>query len=305
MAQSDLTNKNVIIHVGFHKTGTTFLQEYFKNNPAVWYDQTFFESYRKTGKITKEQCVSEQQLKQNTIVLSEEQITVWSGALNPIGARFHDYGIEAHQKETAKKLFEFYPEAKILITIRGFDTLLPSLYSQYVLNGGVQFLGNFLKTQEKSKLTTLFNYDFVYSVYSNLFGKGNVCVLPYELLKENPKTFVKTLERELSIPYYEFSTSAVNRSPPKFYLYMMVCVSNVILLLTYLLPKNTQLKIYSKYVSFILHMQRVYLDRLKGKFIRLDLQQVSSIYKIFERKADVVSIEMFVQSYKEHYVHKK
>lgn len=293
--------KNVIIHVGFHKTGTTFLQHYFRQHPDVWYDQSFFEQYRQTGKITTENQVKDCHIVESNIVLSEEQLTVWNGVLNPLGAKFQEYDIEAHQKRNAQKLFELYPNAKILITIRGFDTLLQSLYAQYVLNGGVLFFGDFFEAQQKNKLQKLFNYDYVFSIYSEMFGAKNVLILPYELLKKNPAVYIATLEKEFNFLAFTFSTEAINRALPKLYLYLLVCLSNAVLFLIKPLSKPNQLKIYSKYISCIFMLKESVLDKLAGKSIKLSKEQLHDVYKLFEHTADKVLNEKYVKRFVNHY----
>jgi hypothetical protein len=293
--------KNIIIHIGFHKTGTTFLQQYFERHPDVWYDQTLFEGYRETGKITEESRVNILKISEQNIVLSEEQLTVWKGALNPLGAKFQDYDITAHQSETAQHLFELYPTAKILITIRGFDTLLPSLYSQYVLNGGTQFFDCFIKSQLNSKLASLFNYDFAFSTYSTFFGKENVYVLPYELLKENPMALTSTFEKKFNIPHFDFSSMAVNRSIPKIYLNVMVFVSKMVMGLIFAFPKKLQLAIYGKYVALLFYIKRTHLDFKKGKSVALTKMQMKNIFKLFETTTTQVANETTIQPYLKHY----
>ena len=293
--------KNILIHIGFPKTGTTYLQEYFENHPDVWYDQTFFENYHETGKITGENKVNILEITEQNIVLSEEQLTVWKGALNPLGAKFQDYDITAQQSETAQHLFELYPNAKILITIRGFDTLLPSLYSQYALNGGTQVFDSFIEAQQSSRLSTLFNYDFIFSIYSKLFGKENVYILPYELLKSNPMAFTATIEKEFNIPHFDFSSMAVNRSIPKIYLNVMVFVSKMVMGLIFAFPKKLQLAIYGKYVALLFYIKRTYLDFKKGKSVALTKMQRKNIFKLFETTTTQVANETTIQPYLKHY----
>lgn len=302
---TDSLMKNVIIHVGFHKTGTTFLQHYFKQHPDVWYDQSFFEQYRQTGEITIENQIKDCQVTESNVALSEEQLTVWNGVLNPLGAKFQEYNIEAHQKRNAQKLFELYPNAKILITIRGFDTLLQSLYAQYVLNGGVLFFGDFFEVQQKNKLQKLFNYDYVFSIYSKMFGAKNVLILPYELLKENPAAYIATIEKEFDFPSFTFSTEAINRALPKLYLYLLVCISNVVLFLIKPFSKPKQLKIYGRYISSLFMLKEGVLDRLTGKSIKLSKEQLRDAYKLFEHTTDKVLNEKYVKRFVNHYKKRK
>jgi len=44
---------NTIIHIGFPKTGTTFIQNYFDKHPEIYHNRDRFKEYYKSGIINE------------------------------------------------------------------------------------------------------------------------------------------------------------------------------------------------------------------------------------------------------------
>ena len=111
-----LIMKRLIIHIGLHKTGTTYLQEVlFPAIPGVevirgWY------SHRKLLKSKPK----------STTIISDESISgsLWSG----------NYGNDF--KQNIDKINAIYQNPKIIMGIRNQLTFVESVYKQYLQEGG-------------------------------------------------------------------------------------------------------------------------------------------------------------------------
>jgi hypothetical protein len=201
--------KNILIHIGFPKSGSTFLQKYFSQHSELHYDQTFFKEYRKSGKLPVD--LDELSRSCNHLILSEEQLSVWGGGIKINTTSFGDFGIKKHQEDIAKQLCVSFPKAKILIVVRGFDTLFHSLYSQYISVGGIMDWNQF-KNADHSAFVQFYDYDFAISLYEKYFGKDKLLVLPYELLKKDAQLFLQKIESFSQIKPLDFENVQVNQS---------------------------------------------------------------------------------------------
>jgi len=137
----------VIIHVGFPRTGTTFLQEqvFSKMNVCFIRSMLFPDWFRCKGK---------------KIIISHESLSL------------HRYDSSAEEKfAVADALKRIFPDAKIIVGIRDAHSWLRSLYSQYIREGGTKTFDEFYKTFDNqhldfdryiSHLRSLFDQVFVY-----------------------------------------------------------------------------------------------------------------------------------------------
>jgi len=93
---------------------------------------------------------------------------------------------------TADRLSRRWPDARILITVREPASMLGSLYRQYINEGGTLPPRDFLALRPPAPVyfdRVYLHYDRLCSYYAERFGRSNVCVLPYELLRGHPQDF--------------------------------------------------------------------------------------------------------------------
>tara|TARA_B110000285_G_C15142469_1_gene631908 strand:- start:7235 stop:8233 length:999 start_codon:yes stop_codon:yes gene_type:complete len=212
--------KEVYLHIGFQKTASTYLQDnvfphfegvkFVNKNKYVnkWLGclRSFDTSYFHNKNNIYKKLESEYSESQKFLISKEVLVG------NPF-ANFSDNTSIAH---TLKKSF---PDAKILLIIRKQDDLLNYLYSLYLKFGGRKKIKDFLYYGENSfthsGLYTLenrdqalppigvsphsLNYYNIISNYIELFGKENIKIIPYELLKYKPKEFITEIEKFLEI----------------------------------------------------------------------------------------------------------
>jgi Sulfotransferase domain len=192
--------KPPVVHIGYHKTGTTFLQKKVFNSRnkgflATWTVDTgdaiqnFVLTHPKRfhPEQVREKFLAT--LDDNTLVpvISHEDLCGY-----PVYERY--YGFEA-----AKNIHATLPEAKIIISVREQKSAIRSLYGQYVRQDGQWPLRTFIGTgTEPAGFMPIFRLDhFEYHLliqhYIELFGQQNVLVLPFERLLQSPIEFEQSI----------------------------------------------------------------------------------------------------------------
>jgi len=193
----------LLIHIGFHKTGTTYLQRNVftgengysspwsvSSGEAIEYFILTHERKYKS-KVVRDQftrACDDGSMSNRIPVISHEDLSGY-----PIYGRYYGHQVASRIKIT-------FPDAKILICIREQKSMIRSLYGQYINQGGEWPLSTFLGDEydHLSGYRPIFQlehleYDLIVKHYQELFGVENVLVLPYELLKENSAEFEKKI----------------------------------------------------------------------------------------------------------------
>lgn len=193
-----MPDKKLLIHIGYHKTASTFLQEkVFSNQQNGFYTQWSRSDYYDKlilvnpfsfdGVQTRsffEPGIREADQKSLTPVISEEAFSgnIYQGGYN--------------DKSLAERLQSTFPEAKILIIIREQSSIIKSIYQERIRSSLAVSIQDFLEQPEP---TTGFNpwfkleyleYHWLIAHYQNLFGRDNVLVIPYEMLKHQKSEFL-------------------------------------------------------------------------------------------------------------------
>ena len=132
-----------------------------------------------------------------------------------------DYAtIQTQQKQICELLYTLFPTAHILIVTRNWHSILHSSYSQHVRSGGTQSMAT-LFSGDTALLSDVFDYDYLIDLYEARFGREQVLVLPYELLKAGEQGFQQAIETALHIPHVPIVVGKVNQglSDPEKYWY--------------------------------------------------------------------------------------
>lgn len=220
-----MSPKNIIIHIGMPKSASTFLQKMvFPNLTDVHYctyrnplfsitrdlefmhkDLVNIAEYRKKADDYIEQ------IKENNILISNEMI---------FGNPWHNFMNHYDMAELLKLIF---PTAKILVIIRKQDDFLASCYLQAVKIGFPQSKKNFFNLKQgvfgeynynggmNIGVKTVNLYHFI-NYYANIFGKENIFIQPYELLRKNENQFLENIFNFFKLtPYYPSKSLVVNR----------------------------------------------------------------------------------------------
>lgn len=188
-----------LIHVGYVKTGSTWLQtrlfwardgvfvpaldratlvDRLIRPSRLYYDDSLM-------KVDLERRLDSADRRGAIPLVSHERL---SGA--PISGGYDAY-------ELAERLYGLMPNARVLIVIREQRSHLISIYQEYVNQGGACSLERFLHTHNRVRFPSFdwryLCYHFLISRYQELFGADSVHVLPFELLKRSSVGFVTSL----------------------------------------------------------------------------------------------------------------
>lgn len=194
----------VLIHVGFVKTATTFLQRKV-------FSGTNGELELAAGAETRAQTVQNILLADDYTfdpagtrarmeaiaapVRARGKLPVWSEEMllgNPPSGRYDGFS-------NARKAKAAYPDARVLITIRRQQSIALSMYREYVLGGGALPIRCFIGTGDEPISHTpilrpeFLCFDRAIGHYRELFGPERVLVLPQEMLADDPPRYLAAL----------------------------------------------------------------------------------------------------------------
>ncbi|MBY6190708.1 hypothetical protein KUV22_09805 [Microbulbifer agarilyticus] len=194
----------VLVHVGYIKTATTFLQnQVFSGNSgelALAAGPDTRAQLVKNILLANEYAFDSDQVREQLErfakpIRAEGKLPVWSEEMllgNPPSPRYDGL-------QNAIKIHKIYPNAKILITIRRQQSIALSMYREYVLGGGVASLRSFIgEAKQQSSFTSILREDFLHydraiDYYQTKFGKKNVLVLPLEWISKAPEKYFSAL----------------------------------------------------------------------------------------------------------------
>lgn len=195
-----------IVHIGFPKTGTKWLQKYYFPN----LEDCFFINRLDLCKHLIEPDVftfSHNDCKEyffreaagRRIVVSDELL---------VGGLDIGFGVGEFIHLMASRLKDTFGDPEIVITIRNQIDVATSTYAHYIKTGGTytpeQFFGiikrfkHFFKNHHLFSLK-LFEYDKLIDYYIKIFGSDNVKVFFYEDFQKDCVDFVNELSRILCV----------------------------------------------------------------------------------------------------------
>lgn len=225
--------KGHLIHIGFPKTGSTFLQHWFEKHPQLLYAPGGLGGFYNVYDISRHAC-------QNSVeylyhVTSDESLVnpAFSTGTIPVefGRKMTPPFLNSKLARSAvcSTLKSLYPNGKILFITRGFKGITDSGYSQYVKAGGVldfkehteRITAAFKDMSAKNTISEGMNFSLIISLYAEAFGKENMIVLPYELLRDDQNKFLSIIEETLGLTHSEEKIGRINQSlsPEELYWY--------------------------------------------------------------------------------------
>lgn len=199
----------LLIHIGYHKTGTTWLQR--RLFPRT--DLGLTLSHAKAAVVGP--LITPNALDFDPVAcraaFEPELRAAWSASLLPVISHERLSG-EVHiggrdSRDTAERLRATFPEARVLIGIREQREMIGSIYAQFVKGSGAWSLSHYLNPPVRAAVRFKyghfdpdhFRYDRLIAHYQRLFGRDGVVVLPYESFRADPVAFVSDLLRSAGL----------------------------------------------------------------------------------------------------------
>jgi hypothetical protein len=212
-----------IIHIGYHKTATTWFQR-------IYYPHVENLTYVHRKKVRKA-FLSDSAFKFNPdkalsilgksssgrLILCEEELS----------GNIHSGGLFGYlSKEIGTRLKLTLPNSQVVIFIRNQLDMLGSVYKQYVEEGGTHSVTRYLHPHRylsssgfSPMKVPLFSFDhFEYHPliqhYEALFGRENIFVFLYEDFSQNPEDFMARYRNlfDLRVDHNQISFEKVNIS---------------------------------------------------------------------------------------------
>lgn len=168
----------IIIHVGMHKTATTFLQEELfpkiaEQNPQINFIDTFSidMDIKDSSKLT---------------IISDENLD---------GGSYRLFRNHEHRDRIARNIARMFPNAEIMICIRGKKSWLKSAYKQFVVGyGWTGSFGEYVSFMDPEVL----KFEKYIMLLEELFKE--VHVIHFDELVLNPERFVGNVCNILDVP---------------------------------------------------------------------------------------------------------
>ena len=183
------------LFVGFDKSGSTWLQKNLVSHPQVYVrkekDLYFFDRYFSRG------------LKWYHSFFQEG---FNNSEIKAIGELSHDY---IYSYDAAKRIKEYNPDIKIIITFRNSIERYLSLLNFSVMKGSIT------KFQAKSvdrhpEITSRAIVTSYIKKYIELFDEKNILLLDFDDLKSDPKSFLKTFYQFIDVEDF-FDKDLINK----------------------------------------------------------------------------------------------
>ena len=193
-----------LFHIGYHKTGSTLLQEHVFNREDFGFSRLRDDRKRihpvfvqlEPGEAVREDFATELRREAKSVAAKGLQLVISHERLS---GYIVSGGYDA--RPIADRLHGLFPTAKVLIVVREQQSMLRSYYLQYISDGGHLPFERLVRDPQPDIRRippfsfAYFEYDRLVSHYRRLFGEERICVLPFEMLRKHPGDFIAALLR--------------------------------------------------------------------------------------------------------------
>lgn len=197
-----------LIHIGYAKTGSTYLQRWFARHPQLGYAEGGVGGLSSVYQIAQ-QGARPQPGMLYRVTSNEAMATPHAYAGDIARIDYNQIGTSASQAAVCSMLADLFPNARILIVTRGFRSMILSSFSQYARSGGAEDFASMLKRPHDENV---WNYNCLIGLYRQAFGEKQVIVMPYELLRDDAEAFIRALEAQLGLDHCPPMSERVNVS---------------------------------------------------------------------------------------------
>ena len=200
--------QNTIVHLGYHKTATTWLQEQVFPHassheyiPRKAVQDAFLAPSGMHFCPDRARRALSLKGRNRPVLLSEENLSGY----------IHNGGLHGFlAPEMARRIKAVFPDARIVLFIRNQFDMCRATYAQYVSGGGTWGARRYFETVHhvRGALTRPwkapvfefehFEYDRLVAHYDGLFGREQVHVYPYEWLRDRA-SLIARMEADLGL----------------------------------------------------------------------------------------------------------
>jgi hypothetical protein len=192
-----------LIHIGLHKTGTTWMQMRLFVDREIGFDMPWPRGRERAilmfvnappfsfdAQATRQafaEGMAECERQGLVPVISHEGL---SG--RPIEGIYDGHSV-------AQRLHSVFPEGRVLITIREQRSMMKSLYRQYIRQRGIGGPEHFFERDDYGQIyyqlcrVHHLEYHHMIDYYQKLFSPAQVLVLPFEMLRNSPTEFSRSI----------------------------------------------------------------------------------------------------------------
>tara|TARA_Y100001934_G_scaffold272842_1_gene361878 strand:+ start:41248 stop:42165 length:918 start_codon:yes stop_codon:yes gene_type:complete len=190
--------KRPLIHVGYHKAGSTWLQRVLFDAESSGYVVPFSRKFDVYPRLVLPHALdfdvesNRRFFKWPEIVGTRVPVITSEGLTgNPESGGYNSV-------EIAQRLKDVFDDARILIVFREQRSMILSSYNQYLKGAGHADLKTFLNQPVRPRGDPFFHldyyqYDKILRCYQGMFGTENVLALPLEHLIHDQKDFVRRI----------------------------------------------------------------------------------------------------------------
>ena len=211
----------MLIHIGYHKTGTTWLQSaFFPNHPdlavAAEYPALAEQVINPDGLEFDAAVVRRFFQPRIDAAVAASKIPVLT--TERLSGNPHSGGYDS--KTIADRLHDAFPQATVLIMVRRQVDMAVSMYKQYVRMGGVCSLREYLMPPVDGRIPLFrmkfLEYHHLAGYYVRLFGPERVRVMVYEHFRDAPALFLDELcdflaiRRDIAFPAHEHANASLS-----------------------------------------------------------------------------------------------
>jgi Sulfotransferase family len=203
----------LLAHIGYHKTGSSWLQHSVFEDSAGGYASVGHEA----PSHPLRRIVSEHPFHYEPAAVRRELERLIEGVeargLFPVVSlerlSGHPFTGGSDSRQIADRLREALDDAGVLVVIREQRSVIVAVYKQYVKAGGTASVSQFLApAHDRANRANLFDlryfeYEHLLAYYRALFGAERMLVLPYELLVHDGRAFVERIGAFAERPFPE------------------------------------------------------------------------------------------------------
>ena len=211
-----LIDSRVLVHIGLHKTASSWMQEHLFSRPELGFygpaenEERLAHRVKGLGhKLVVDdlgKLLNEWDFDAEAVRASWARLQVKDGVCPVVSYERlggHPLSNGFDRAVLSRRIKGVLPKACILICIREQVAIVLSNYMQYLRNGGWNTPEGFLNLSDGRQPTPslkFWEYHRLISMYYEIFGKGAVLILPYEMFCSQPLEFVGRICAFVGVP---------------------------------------------------------------------------------------------------------